>query len=67
MSVRARRKNLRQYELSSGELQGNPELLVRAAQTEALAPSSPTVGVVQNAIVLLAFKIACLLFALRFS
>ncbi len=57
MSVRARRKNLRQYELSSGELQGNPELLVRAAQTEALAPSSPTIGVIQDATVLLAFKI----------
>ena len=57
MSVRARRKNLRQYELSSGDLQGSPELLVRAAQVEALAPSSPTIGVIQDAIVLLVFKI----------
>ena len=57
MSVRARRKNLRQYELTSGDLQGSPELLVRAAQNEALAPSSPTIGVVQDAIALLVFKI----------
>ena len=45
------------YNLDSGDLQGNPELLIRAAQQEALAPQSSTIGIAQDAIVLLAFKI----------
>jgi len=57
MSIKARRKNLRMYNLDEGDLQGNYSLMVRAAQQEALAPSSPTIGVTHDAICLFAFKI----------
>jgi hypothetical protein len=57
MSIKARRKNLRMYSLDDGNLQGNPRLMIRAAIQEAKAPSNPTIGVVQSAICLLAFRI----------
>lgn len=57
MSIKARRKNLRMYNLDSDEIQGNYGLMIRAAQQEALAPSSPTIGADQTAICLLQFRI----------
>ena len=57
MSIKARRKNLRMYNLDEGDIQGNPELLIRAGQQEAIAPSNPSIGNVQTAICLFPFKI----------
>ena len=57
MSIKARRKNLRMHNLDSSDIQGNHSLMIRAAQQEALAPSSPTIGTVHDAICLFAFKI----------
>ena len=56
-SIKARRKNLRMYNLDSDDIQGNYALMMRAAQQEALAPSSPTIGAVHDAICLFSFKI----------
>ena len=57
MSIKARRKNLRMHNLDEGDIQGNPELLVRAVQQEGLAPSNPSTGKLQTAICLFPFKI----------
>ena len=57
MSIKARRKNLRMYNLDSDEIQGNYALMLRAAQQEAIAPSNPSIGVVQAAVCLFSFKI----------
>jgi len=45
------------YNLDSDEIQGNYALMLRAAQQEALSPSSPTIGAGQTAICLLQFRI----------
>jgi len=57
MSIKARRKNLRMYNLDEDDLQGSYSLMVRAAQQEALAPSNPTIGAVNDAICLVSFRI----------
>ena len=57
MSIRARRKNLRMYNIDASDVQGSPEYLLIAAQQEALAPSSPTIGMIQDAVCLMVFKI----------